>query len=233
MQILTVSIIVTVEQRNRKVIVMTNVLILGAAGQIAQFAEADLMENTDYHLTYYLRNAGRISVSDASRQSVIEGDATDQAQLESALDNIDVVYANLAGSNIKQQAQTVVNAMHAKKVTRLIWISTLGIYDEVPGEFGKWNNATLQGYLQNYAAAAKVLEDSDLDYTLIRPAWLTNKDEVDYETTQKGEAFKGTEVSRKSIGVLVSHIVQHPSESVRASLGVNKPNTDGPKPAWY
>ncbi|ETA91417.1 hypothetical protein O982_25250, partial [Mycobacterium avium 10-5581] len=70
---------------------------------------------------------------------------------------------------------------------RLIWISTLGIYDEVPGEFGRWNHRMLDGgYLETYAAAAKVIESSRLDYTIIRPAWLTDKDEVDYEITQKG-----------------------------------------------
>ncbi len=54
------------------------------------------------------------------------------------------------------------------------------------------------GYLETYGAVAKVIEESDLDYTIIRPAWLSNKDIVSYETTiKKGEPFKGTEVSRK------------------------------------
>lgn len=213
---------------------MTNVLILGAAGKIARHAETDLLQNTETHLTYFLRNATRIKVTDSKRQTVIEGDVTDAAALNQALDGIDIVYANLSGHNIEQLAKDVVNAMDANHVKRLIWISTLGIYDEVPGAYGKWNHQMLDGgYLETYAAAAKVIEGSDLDYTIIRPAWLTNHDEVAYETTQKGEPFKGTEVSRKSIGVLVSHLIANPTESVRASLGVNKPNTDGDKPAWY
>jgi len=119
-------------------------------------------------------------------------------------------------------------------VSRLIWISTLGIYDEVPGNYGKWNHQMLDGgYLETYAAAAKVIEDSDVTYTLIRPAWLSNKDEIDYETTKKGEAFKGTEVSRKSIAAVVAKLVADPSQANRESLGVNKPNTDGDKPSWY
>lgn len=74
----------------------------------------------------------------------------------------------------------------------------MGIDDEVPGNFGKWNHQQLDGgYLETYGAAAKVIEESDLDYTIIRPAWLSNKDIVSYETTQKGEPFKGTEVSRR------------------------------------
>ncbi len=34
-----------------------------------------------------------------------------------------------------------------------------------------------------------------LDYTITRPAWLTDRNEVGYELTGKGEAFKGTEAS--------------------------------------
>lgn len=213
---------------------MRKVLVLGANGQIARLAEAQFLADTDDQLQLFLRNASRLKATDPQRETVIDGDATDQAALVKAMTGVDAVYANLAGSaTIEQQAKAVVAAMHQAGIKRLVWISTLGIYDEVPGKFGQWNNSTLDGYLQPYAAAAKVIEGSDLDYTIIRPAWLTNHDEVNYETTQKGEAFKGTEVSRKSIAALVVKLVQSDTLEARHSLGVNKPNTDGDKPAWY
>ncbi|WP_317618315.1 hypothetical protein [Paenibacillus sp. PL91] len=33
---------------------------------------------------------------------------------------------------------------------------------------------------------------------MLRPAWFTHKDEIDYETTQKGEILKGSVVSCKA-----------------------------------
>jgi len=39
--------------------------------------------------------------------------------------------------------------------------------------------------------AADVIETSRLDYTVVRPSWLTDKDETGHETTQKGEPFTG------------------------------------------
>lgn len=72
-----------------------------------------------------------------------------------------------------------------------------------------------------------------MDYTVLRPVWLTNIDEIDYETTLKGEMFKGTEVSRKSVADLVKKIILNPEQYNRESLGVNKPNTDGDKPRAY
>ncbi|ANK60387.1 SDR family oxidoreductase [Loigolactobacillus backii] len=213
---------------------MSNVLILGAAGKIARLATQLFLDRTDDKLTLYLRRANRLTATDEQREKLIDGDTIDEAKLTAAVKGQDVVYANLAGANIEAQAKSVVKAMDAANIKRLIWISTLGIYDEVPGKFGQWNHQMLDGgYLETYAAAAKVIEASDLDYTIVRPAWLTNTDEIDYELTQKGEPFKGTEVSRKSIADLVVKLTQDPTQEVHHSIGVNKANTDGAKPAWY
>ncbi|WP_462400404.1 SDR family oxidoreductase [Lacticaseibacillus pantheris] len=213
---------------------MSNVLILGAHGQIASLARTQLLQETNHHLTLFLRNAQRIKHVDASRETVIDGDATDAQQLTTAMQGIDVVYANLGNARIEDQARAVVTAMNNAGIKRLIWISTLGIYDEVPGAFGRWNHQMLDGgYLEHYAAAAQVIEASDLNYTIIRPAWLSNRDVVDYETTQKGEPFKGTEVSRKSIADYVVNLINDPAKEVRHSVGVNQPHTDGSKPSFY
>jgi hypothetical protein len=57
----------------------------------------------------------------------------------------------------------------------------------------------------------------------LRPAWFTDEDEIDYETTQKGEPFKGSVVSKKSVTDLVVRLAESPELEVRHSLGVNKP----------
>ncbi|MFD1433071.1 NAD(P)H-binding protein [Lacticaseibacillus yichunensis] len=213
---------------------MTNVLILGAHGQIARLARKQLINETNASLTLFLRDASRIKNVDATRETVIDGDATDIAGLTAAMAGIDIVYANLGNRGIEAQAKAVVAAMDAAGVKRLIWISTLGIYDEVPGAFGKWNHDQLDGgYLEPYTAAAAVIEAADLAYTIIRPAWLSNKSVVDYELTEKGEPFKGTEVSRQSVADLVVKLIEDPTAHVRGSLGVDQPNTDGPKPSFY
>lgn len=214
------------------------VLVLGATGKIAGHAIDALLKNSDDHLLLFTRHPQNMNVVDDSRETVIKGDVLNIGSLEPAIEQADVVYANLRNPEIKQQAENIVNLMEKHVVKPLIWISSIGIYDEVPGKFGDWNNEMLGGgqkdsYLGTYRSAADVIEASTLDYTIIRPAWLTDKDEVDYETTEKGEDFKGTEVSRKSIGYLVAKIVDDPAPYAHKNLGVNKPNTDGDKPAWY
>lgn len=214
------------------------VLVLGATGKIAGHAIEALLKNTDDHLLLFTRHPQNLTNIDEDRETVIKGDTLETGSLDAAVEMADVVYANLRNPEIEQQAKNIVVAMDKNGVKQLVWISSIGIYDEVPGKFGDWNNEMLGGgqensYLGTYRKAADVISASDLDYTIIRPAWLTDKDEVDYETTNRGEDFKGTEVSRKSIGYFVAKVIVNPSEYARMDLGVNKPNTDGDKPAWY
>jgi uncharacterized protein YbjT (DUF2867 family) len=80
--------------------------------------------------------------------------------------------------------------------------------------------------LDPYRKAAEIVEASTLDYTILRPAWFTHADEVDYETTQKGAPFRGAVVSRKSVAALVVKLALSPQLEIRRSLGVNKPERD-------
>lgn len=94
----------------------------------------------------------------------------------------DVVYANLAGQ-LEQQARCIVTAMKQTGLKRLIFISSMGIYDEIPGE----RHGSI---LEPYCKSASIIEASGIDYTILRPAWLNDRDEIGYGTTRKGEPFK-------------------------------------------
>jgi len=70
-----------------------------------------------------------------------------------------------------------------------------------------------------------VLRKLFLDYTILRPTWFTETEEVDYETTKKGEPEKGSVISQKSLATLITKIIGSPGKYVRENLGVNKPNS--------
>ncbi|MFD0897503.1 NAD(P)H-binding protein [Loigolactobacillus binensis] len=211
---------------------MRHVLILGANGAIARLVRNNLKAQADMQLTLFLRNAQRITDVDPAKEKIVEGDVLDQAALDAAMAAQDIVYANLGGK-ADQAAANIIASMQKNKVRRLIFITSIGIYDEVPGKFGEWNNRMIGQSLAPYRKAAALIEQSDLDYTILRPAWLTNYDEVAYEKTQKGEPFKGTEISRQSVAAYVTAVINEPTLDVRASVGLDKPGTDGDKPSFY
>ena len=196
---------------------MTNILILGAHGQIARVATDLFLSRTDARLALYLRNVRRLKLSGhADRVRVVEGDVLDTKTLEAAMAGQDVVYAKLAGQ-LEQHARCIVKAMEKTGLKRLIFISSMGIYDEIPGE----RHGSI---LDPYCKSASIIEAAGLDYTILRPAWLNDRDEIDYGTTRKGEPFKNASevVSRKSVADLVIKLAMMPSLEIRSSLGVHK-----------
>lgn len=219
---------------------MTTIAVLGANGRIARIAEDMLLAHDDIELTLFIHTEDELGadIKDNPRVTVVKGDAKNPDDVLNAINGADEVYANLAATqessaDIIPMAKAVVDMMDKAGIKRLVWISSLGIYNEVPDEFGAWNANILGDYLVNYRKAVDVIEASDLDYTIIRPAWLTDKDEVDFEITEKGELFRGTEVSRKSVASEVVELLLDPDKEVRASIGLDKPGTDGDKPEWY
>ncbi|WP_319566927.1 NAD(P)H-binding protein [Cohaesibacter marisflavi] len=196
---------------------MTKILILGAAGQIARVTTALFLETTNLELVLFARNARRLDgLANNDRVIIIDGDVMDGVKLEAAMAGVDVVYAHLSG-NMAAQARTIITAMHNAKVRRLIFVSSMGIYDEVPGQ-------RYSSVLDPYRDSALALEASNLDYTIIRPEWLNNRDQIAYGTTVKGEPFKNPEayVSRKSVGDLIVKCATVPGFGIGESFGVHK-----------
>lgn len=209
---------------------MKNVVILGATGQIASWVVQGLGQLSGVQQTLLLRDPRKLSGAEPDNARVVIGNVLDQELLREVMAGQDIVYANLSGDDLEEQANSVIDAMQTSHVKRLIFVLSLGIYDEIPGKFGQWNHEVIGEPLKNYRRAADAIEASGLEFTILRPAWLTDEDEVDYETTGKDEPFKGTVVSRRSVGDLVIHLIRTPGLHVGASLGVNKPGSEGDKP---
>src|SRR5262249_11929350 len=161
------------------------------------------------------------------------GYGLERGKLDDAIAGQDNVYANVTGSDIDTQAKSVIASMQAAGVKRLVFVTALGIHDEVPGKFGKWNNAMIGADLKPFRRAADAIEASELDFTILRPAWLQDEDEIYYEITEKGTPFKGTEVSRRSVADLIVKVIHSPELHSHGNIGVNKPGTDGDKPSFY
>jgi uncharacterized protein YbjT (DUF2867 family) len=192
---------------------MTNVLIIGANGNIARIV-IDLLQNeSDIQLTLFLRSTRRLRSRINPKWHIIEGDALKPGDLKKAMAGIDVVYANLAG-DLEGMASNIVNSMDDAGVKRLVFISSIGIYDD-----------PVRPVLRPYRKAADVIEASDLDYTILRPTWFTSVEEVDYEITRKGEPEKGSVISMKSLATFIATLIKSPDKYVRESLGVNKPGS--------
>lgn len=119
-------------------------------------------------------------------------------------------------------AKSIVAGMDRNHVTRLIFITSMGIYNEIPASVGNNGNLEHNPVLQPYRDAADIIEGSDLNYTIIRPGWFT-PGPVNYEVTKKGEPFGGHDVSVSSIADLVKKLIADDNLYSHDSVGINAP----------
>ncbi|MFT3935958.1 MAG: NAD(P)H-binding protein [Chitinophagaceae bacterium] len=190
---------------------MKKVLIIGASGSLAVYVINAIKELDDTTLTLFLRNKNRLPKNLAGNSTVVEGDAMNYKDVLHAVAGQDIVYVNLAG-NLDAMARNIVDAMHETGVKRIIAISSIGIY-----------NLPLKPVLIPYRKLADVIESSGLDYTILRPDWFTNADEIDYAITQKGEPETGKAISRKSIAAFIAAIIKNPNLHNKENVGISKP----------
>lgn len=200
---------------------MTKALIIGATGSIGRVVAPELLKNTDADLVLASRRPNSIRVTDPDREQTIQLDVTDDAALEKALQGVDVVFASLSGA-MDTYAKHLVKVMDEVGVKRLIYITTMGIYQEIPAWLGESPEPYSNPILGTYRRAADAIEASDLDYTILRPGWLDNGP-ANYELTKKGEPFGGHDVSRYAIADVVAKIVNDPQFGNRESYGINRP----------
>src|SRR5579862_5359618 len=118
---------------------MTKLAILGANGQIAKWVIHMLAEKEGVDLTLFLRNPKKLSDDPPKSAKFVKGDVLDLERLSNVVSGQNIIYANLTGDDLDHQAKSIVDAMAAHAVKRLVFVTSLGIYDEVPGRFGEWN----------------------------------------------------------------------------------------------
>ena len=190
---------------------MKKVVIIGATGSLAHYVIESIKELQHIELSLFVRNKSRLSKSATEGCVVTEGDATNFNDVKNAIAGQDIVYVNLAG-NLEVMAKNIVKAMKEAGVRRIVAISSIGIYEN-----------PLRSVLIPYRKLADIIEASGLDYTILRPDWFTNTNEIDYAITHKGQPESGTAVSRKSIAAFVASIVASPDSYKNENLGISKP----------
>jgi len=210
------------------------ILILGAAGQVSRILTEKLLDRTNHDLVLFGRNVtSRLSQHEGNNQvKLVDGDFRETDKLKTAMKEIDLVYLNDMSS--AEAVESIVEAMDTQNVKRFIAATVLNIYGEVTGEFRKYTDRMVGAFIPPFTETAEIVEESDLDYTLMRLPWLYN-DETKKEVhlTEKGEALGGTQISRHAIAEFVVEMIEtDDAKHYNQSYGVSEPNTDWDCPSF-
>jgi uncharacterized protein YbjT (DUF2867 family) len=193
------------------------IALLGATGKFGRKFTAKLLTNPNNKLTLLSKSAEDIF----GENPWIEAkniDATNLKDLKSSLKDMDIVYCAVSGADQPDIAKNIV----AAKPKRVIWMSVVGIYNELEkGNGDEFNVDNEEEQIPNRDAVT-IIEDSDLDYTILRCGFMISGEEDDYVITKKGETPKGYISTLQSIEKISIDIIENPELYSRESISVTK-----------
>lgn len=153
-----------------------NITIFGATGSIGRLVvEKALADGHD--VTAFTRDAARVT-AEHDRLQVVEGDVTDPASCLPAVKDADAVVVALGagrkGEVREAGTRAVIDAMSQAGVRRLVCQSTLGVGSSRPNLNLLWKyvmfGALLRPAYADHVRQERAVEESDLDWTIVRPS---------------------------------------------------------------
>ena len=116
----------------------------------------------------------------------------------------------------------MVSAMKKTRVRRLIFMGAVGIYDEIPADMDDEDNLRNNPDQIPNRRATDVVENSGLDYTILRPGYLRDGDKDDYTLTFKGEQAKGYVSTIPSVVGLAASLINDDTLYLHQSVSITR-----------
>ncbi len=191
--------------------------LLGATGRTGKWVLQSALEK-GYDVNCLARNSSRISSTPSLR--IFEGNPTNSTDLEVAIKDCNAIISVLNISRksdfpwsglitperfLSDSMETIIPICESNGIKRIIVCTAWGVAeseDEIPGWF-KWfiKNSNIGVAYQDHERQEKLLEDSNLDWTIIRPVGLSNsQSEEKIRETSENQPKPSLFISRKSVG---------------------------------
>jgi len=184
----------------------------------------------DHEVTAVVRDPARLAVPRAATLTVTTADVIDPAAIKPALDGADAVISALGPRRcgppaiLTDSMRAILEAMTAAGVRRLIAVSASGFFAE-EGEgllTGKIAKPLLRAILRDNCADTRRMEQlvttSATDWTLIRPAQLTNAERRPYKTAL--DRYVGPRIARGDVAdAILNALENQATTSHRLNLG--------------
>ena len=207
---------------------MKRILILGASGTFGKALVEKLSNDEECHLTLASRRASAF-YHESERCHVVDCDATKADDLQQAMAGCHVVYCAVSGDDLPVIAENTVSAMKMAGLRLLIFMGAVGIYDEIPADMDDEDNVKNNPDQIPNRKAADIVENSGLDYTILRPGYLRDGDKDDFTLTFKGEQAKGYVSTIPSVVGLAVRLIHDDTLYVRQSVSITRDMSDTEK----
>ena len=191
-------------------------LVLGAGGVLGSEITRQLEQYAEVKQTCYdIRCIGYHRANGRN----IQADVCDEKALKEAVKGQDYVVCSLNGDWLAQ-AHSLVSVLKEQRNTHIIWVTGMGIHNEVAGIHGlMWKRYAAM--YPDYIKAADFIVGSGIPYTLIRTADLTESDKTTYHLHKAGEKAHSRYVSRTAVAMLICKIILSENHyGINESIGI-------------
>ena len=148
----------------------------------------------------------------------VQVDARDSSQLAPLVKGQDFIVCSLNGDWLTM-AKALIAAIPQGQNTRILWVTGLGIHNEVRGLYGLYWRHYAAAY-PDYIEAADTIAASCFPYTLIRTADLTEDGDSSYHLQKEGQGVNSRFVSRAAVARLITEIIADPALYRNESIGI-------------
>ncbi len=159
------------------------IIVFGATGKTGQKL-VDQALSKNYQVTAFVRTPEKLKQGEQRNLIVVKGDVLNYNQVAAAIENQDIVFCNLGmPASDKSYLRTdgtanIIKAMKEKKVSRFVCQTSLGFADTK--EVLPWHMKylivpfILKNAFRDHEQQERVIEKSELDWTIVRPGNMTN-----------------------------------------------------------
>lgn len=189
-----------------------NILILGATGKLGSALTKEIIKTKDWKVTQFLRT-GTNKIIESDNITVLTGDAI----ATDIFEDYDVVVCTVSGDKLPQVAANLVKY----DVKRLLFTGAVGIYNEIIDEVDGKDNVKNNPHQVPNRDAVEIIENSKINYTILRPGYLRDGSMDDYQIMLKGEKVNWYKTSLPALVNLMIKIIEEDLYS-RESVAITK-----------
>lgn len=162
------------------------IVIFGASGHIGRIVVSRALGN-GYNVTAFVRNPKSFSIKNKNL-SISVGDIKNYAQVANAIKGNESVISVVGNKTrfvvfkntnvISEGVENITKAMKQHNVKRLLFVSSFGLNESIFFPEKIFIRTVLKNIFAELPQQEKMISQSGLDYTIVRPARLTNESTV-------------------------------------------------------
>lgn len=187
---------------------MTTYLIIGA-NAVGQSVARQLVAQNMGTVRLLHDKAETLPADLADSVTEFTGDLTQETTYQEVLQDQPTIFSALTGMDVDLAFEALFDAQYHQQLplTRFVMLSTAGVDNEVTGDLDFTGIVDVKEYLNQQRYAAKLVDEAEFPYTILRPVTLTTAPATAPQIIAEGAAVPAGHVSRETVATVATSIL--------------------------